>query len=121
MCGGIKSHGGRRTQRAPERAADACNTFSRLSEFGHRGQRYVRNCGSMSGTGQTGAKRMGSFALGGRRLPERTKGLIAEIRRRHRDVKVAAPTDSSRSDAIDAAERRRSELKAQLAEDPGWI
>jgi hypothetical protein len=54
-------------------------------------------------------------------LTERKKGFIAEIRRRHRDLKVAAPTDSSQSDAIDVAERRRTELKTQLAEDPGWI
>jgi len=54
-------------------------------------------------------------------MPVRKKGFIAELRRQSRDLKARAPSDPSRSDAADAAERRLTELKAHLSEDPGWI
>jgi hypothetical protein len=64
---------------------------------------------------------MGSLAPEVQSMPTRTKGLIAELRRRSREQPPPAPSKASESDAADAAERRRTELKAQLSEDPAWI
>jgi len=51
----------------------------------------------------------------------RRNGLISEIRRRYRDAKEAMPRIASQEAAIEAAERRREELKNWLSGDAGWV
>jgi hypothetical protein len=43
------------------------------------------------------------------------------LRRLYRDADKLAPTLSSRTAALDAAEKRTAYLKAQLANDAGWL